>query len=155
MFFLLYQFQRRSLPSYLFLRVKMFWICSYFCTNFTIVLCTIICFYTQSHKMSSIFYNFVPISASFFCLVICFLETKFPKFVLTCLPIWASFLLQLFVFSPQNVLNLSLFVYLFEPLFFCSYLFFSFKMFWIISDFFYQFHSLSLCSYFLFSLKMF
>ena len=96
-----YQFKPRSLCSNIFFSLKMFWMFSYLFPNFSLAL-----------------------SAS-----ISFLASKYSKLVLILLWVWGSFLGELFGLYSQNVLNLFLHFYQFQPCYLCSYLYFSLKIF--------------------------
>ena len=87
--------------------LKMFWIFSYVFTNFSHVLCAVICF--LSSKCSNFFLKFSTLSA--------------------------SVVMQLFVFQPQSLLNFFFFFFQTEPFSFGSYLHFSLKMLQIHSQF--------------------
>ena len=81
-----------------------------------------------SLKMKIFCYSFISFSLVH-CAVICFSVSKYSKFILIFSPISASFLLQLFVFDLQKVVNLFRFFFQFKRRSLCSNIFFSFKMF--------------------------
>ena len=153
-------------------------------TNFSRVLSVIICFIDSKFsqlvtKCSKFVLTFSPISVSFplqlfvfdlqkvvnlfrffyqfkprsLCSNI-FLASRCSEFFLIFLTISATFSLSLSLFQPQNVLNLFLFLYQFQALSLCRYLFFSLKMLEIFSQFSTIFSFADGAVIFLFSSKM-